>query len=475
MRFFHLAGFGVALLAGLALDRLWRRDARVEPPALATLGLLTIVAPWLGAGAALWSLAQGAGLLVAAWLGPRVVWRRSVLLILVGSAVAFPAYTTHRTNSVVQQEDFYYTDPRIPWFQARPGLWRITNAGALITHAQAKDLWNYHRWQFQGSYLTGIPTWSSAGTLHLQAFDTFATQTGYGRLYDLLNIRYLPEGLDPPPPVEGKYEPWDLAPGSRWQLDLAGLAPLGGAIDLTLNGRDLEIDVDRGGRRVAGTTRDGAVHVADLPEGRLLTLVVRRGRGRVTSVRVSGREVLGAAPRWSLVRPGVWENAHVLPRAFIVNDYEIHGDRNILFQALPGLEPALSIALEEAPRFTASGRPADAPGVEVIRYTPGNLEIVARLDRPGFLVLTDTFYPGWRVETGGQRVRLLRADYVFRAVALGAGEHRVLFRYRPWWRVWVWALCVGGLGLALGLAPAVCRRLPPLGEVEAPAVEQHGQ
>jgi uncharacterized membrane protein YfhO len=116
-----------------------------------------------------------------------------------------------------------------------------------------------------------------------------------------------------------------------------------------------------------------------------------------------------------------------------------------------------------------------APGVEVVRYAPGDVEIAARLTRPGFLVLTDTFYPGWRAEVGGQRVRLLRADYVFRAVALGAGEHRVVFRYRPWWRVWVWVLSVGGLGLAVGLAPAVCRRLPPPGDVDAPWMERHGQ
>ena len=472
VRFFHLAALGTALLAGLALDRLWRRAARVAPSALAALGALALAAPWLRMGAPAWSLAQGAGLFAAAWLGPRVAWRRAVLLIVLGSAVAAPVYTVRYTNAVVQQEDFYYTDPRIPWFQAQPGLWRITNAGALITHAQAKDFWDYHRWQFQGSYLTGIPTWSSGGTLHLQAFDTFVVQTTwYGRLYDLLNIRYMPEGLDPPPPVQGKYEPWDLAPGSRWQFDLMGLAPLDGAVDLTLNGRDLEVDVERGGRRVSPAARDGAVHVTDLPEGRLLTLVVRTGRGRVTSVRVGGREILGAAPRWSRVRPGVWENVHALPRAFIVDAYEVHPDRAILLQSLPGLEPALSVALEEEPRFTAAGKPAVASGAEVVRYVPGDVEIVARLTRPGLLVLADTFYPGWRAEVDGQRVHLLRADYTFRAVALGAGEHRVVFRYRPWWRVWVWALSAGGLGLALGLAPAVCRRLPPLGDFDAPPAE----
>ncbi len=468
VRFFHLAAFAVALLAGLALDRLWRRSARVEPSGLATFGLLIVAAPWLAMGPAVLSLTQGGGLLLAACLGPRVVWRRVVLLVLVGSAVAVPAYTAHHAASwVVQHEDFYHTDPRVAWFQAQPGLWRMTNAGALITHAQAVDYWNYHRWQFQGSYVTGIPTWSAGGTLHLQALDTFATKTWYGRLYDLMNIRYRPQGLDPPPPVEGKYESWDLAPGSRWQFDLEGLAPLAGVVDLSLNGRDLEVDVERGGRRVPGTTHADAVHVADLPEGRLLTLVVRRGRGRVTSVRVGGRELLGAAPRWSRVGPGLWENAHALPRAFVVNEFEVYPDRATLLLALPGLEPALSVALEEAPRFTAPGRPVQASGVEVVRYAPGDVEIVARLIRPGLLVLTDTSYPGWRAEIDGQRVRLLRANYVFRAVALGSGEHHVVFRYRAWWRVWIWGLSFGGLILALVLAPSICRRLPSLGEAEA--------
>jgi len=63
VRFFHLAPFAVALLAGLALDRLWRRGARVGWSGLASLGMLTIAGPWLGSGAAMWSLAQGAGLL----------------------------------------------------------------------------------------------------------------------------------------------------------------------------------------------------------------------------------------------------------------------------------------------------------------------------------------------------------------------------------------------------------------------------
>jgi hypothetical protein len=49
----------------------------------------------------------------------------------------------------------------------------------------------------------------------------------------------------------------------------------------------------------------------------------------------------------------------------------------------------------------------------------------------GLLILADLDYPGWIAEENGKRLPILRADGFFRAVALAAGTHRVVFRYRP--------------------------------------------
>jgi hypothetical protein len=69
----------------------------------------------------------------------------------------------------------------------------------------------------------------------------------------------------------------------------------------------------------------------------------------------------------------------------------------------------------------------------ILKYGNQQVSIRASSDNPGVLVLTDSFYPGWRVYVDGKEEKLLRANYFFRAVEIGRGEHIVEFRYEPYW------------------------------------------
>ncbi len=50
----------------------------------------------------------------------------------------------------------------------------------------------------------------------------------------------------------------------------------------------------------------------------------------------------------------------------------------------------------------------------------------------GMLVLGDVYYPAWKAYVDGERVELYRADHLFRAVPIPAGEHTVELRYESW-------------------------------------------
>jgi hypothetical protein len=50
----------------------------------------------------------------------------------------------------------------------------------------------------------------------------------------------------------------------------------------------------------------------------------------------------------------------------------------------------------------------------------------------GFLVLSDSFVPGWTAEVDGRAGDILPVDGAFRAVAVPPGTHSAVFRYRPW-------------------------------------------
>jgi hypothetical protein len=80
---------------------------------------------------------------------------------------------------------------------------------------------------------------------------------------------------------------------------------------------------------------------------------------------------------------------------------------------------------------------------QIVAETAARLSLQVNAPASGWLVLSDTWYPGWRAWVDGQATPILRANYLFRAIPLEAGEHQVVFAYQP---LSFW------LGLALSLA-----------------------
>lgn len=52
-------------------------------------------------------------------------------------------------------------------------------------------------------------------------------------------------------------------------------------------------------------------------------------------------------------------------------------------------------------------------------------------DQNGYLLLNETYYPGWSAFVDGEESTVYRANYDFKAVALPSGSHRVRFVFRP--------------------------------------------
>ena len=93
-------------------------------------------------------------------------------------------------------------------------------------------------------------------------------------------------------------------------------------------------------------------------------------------------------------------------------------------------------------------------------YAAERVEIEVETDAPGYLVLTDAWYPGWEVSIDSEPGVIQRADLLFRAVAVDAGSHRVVFSFHPLsLRIGAIASLVGLVGLAAVPAMRIPRRL----------------
>lgn len=76
-------------------------------------------------------------------------------------------------------------------------------------------------------------------------------------------------------------------------------------------------------------------------------------------------------------------------------------------------------------------RPEDPGSARVVQDQGEVVRIGVDADQASYLVLTDTWYPGWTAYVDGERTRIRRANHFFRGVPVEPDDREVVFRYEP--------------------------------------------
>jgi O-antigen/teichoic acid export membrane protein len=164
-------------------------------------------------------------------------------------------------------------------------------------------------------------------------------------------------------------------------------------------------------------------------------------------------------PKYKLAYDGeirIYENTGALPRAFALPNAELASDADLPTR-LSTFDPRTTVLLDPA---TLANTRSPAPDTQfpfhpatVVTYSPNTVFVDVEMPGPGWLVLADSYFPGWKAyrsnlidpitntqypitnpqdePDGETELQILRADGNFRAVYLEAGAHRVRFVYTP--------------------------------------------
>lgn len=122
----------------------------------------------------------------------------------------------------------------------------------------------------------------------------------------------------------------------------------------------------------------------------------------------------------------------IIPRAvFVYDEYEI-----LRKLRSPAFNPTKEVIIETqhlpgSTQFISRGPDKKEEGARITNYKSNEVDVEADLTKPGWLLLTDTYYPGWKVYIDGRKGKIYQADYLFRGIYLDQGKHKIKFVYEP--------------------------------------------
>jgi len=154
----------------------------------------------------------------------------------------------------------------------------------------------------------------------------------------------------------------------------------------------------------------------------------------------------------------IFENKQAFPRVFLVGKYKLAEDDQKILSTMfsDGFDLRNELVLEKDPGIGQTD--SEIGKATINKYTPNQIEISIDAKEKGILFLSDIYHKGWIAKVDGVNSEIYRADYIFRAVSIPKGKHKVEFVYDPLsFRIGIYGFLAGVL-LIIGTSVALFRR-----------------
>ncbi len=172
--------------------------------------------------------------------------------------------------------------------------------------------------------------------------------------------------------------------------------------------------------------------------------------------------------------PGAFPRAYLAPAPVIVPEAKPGAGLEpevTALSRLASIDPTRSVLLQGENARAALAAIGAGPGkptepyrpVELHERTANRIRLEVRTERPAILVFNEPYFRGWRAFTGTTELPVLRANFMFRAVALPPGDHAIMLEFAPRsWRIgwWLSVLSVAVTAALAGLGSGRAARGP---------------
>jgi hypothetical protein len=131
-------------------------------------------------------------------------------------------------------------------------------------------------------------------------------------------------------------------------------------------------------------------------------------------------------------RKQVLKNPRALGNAWLVSNVEQVSSSNEEIDALNAIDPETTAVVHTGDFPEVKGNYNNQGSIKLTDYKPNELTYAADVSGEALAVFSEIYYEdGWKVTIDGDPASYLRVNYFLRGVKLPAGEHTVVFTFKP--------------------------------------------